>query len=319
MNYPSCRGPAKGGSIAIARVADELCLQAGNVAGMRKEAALKRRVRIDLAIIAALSIGFAAWLGHVGFFGGRTYFELPAASPPLHSRQAAPARTVAVLFSGDMGFRVGMGPKIAQRLVADGIPVLGVSSLVEFRHEHTPAQVQAFIAASARRALAFAGADRLILIGQSFGADMLQVGATGLPADLRSKVQMVALVVPGDTVIFRASPAELFNWAKPDAAALPTARRLTWASVICVRGAEETDSLCPRLDLPNVERVALPGGHPLHYDADALYAVLSRKIAQTQTQTQTQTQAPNITESSGSGHPAESRTAARPAAKPTGE
>jgi type IV secretory pathway VirJ component len=229
-----------------------------------------------LTVTAAVAIGFAAWLGHVGYFGGQLYFEVPA-----RPARNAPPRTVAVLFSGDMGFRVGMGPRIAERLSADGIPVLGVSSLVAFRQERTPAEVQAFITDAARRGLAFAHADRLILIGQSFGADMLQVGSTGLPADLRTKVQMVGLVVPGDTVIFRASPAELFNWAKPDAAALPTARRLTWAPVVCIHGSEERDSLCPRLDLPNVKRVALPGGHPLRYDADALYTALKAEIAAT--------------------------------------
>jgi type IV secretory pathway VirJ component len=197
-----------------------------------------------------------------------------------------------------------MGPKIAARLTADGIPVLGVSSLVAFRRERSPAEVRAFIAEAARRGLAFAHADRVILIGQSFGADMLQAGAAGLPAGLRGKVQMVALVVPGDTLIFRASPAELFNWARPDAAALPTARTLTWAPVICVYGREERDSLCPRLGLANVQRVALPGGHPLHYDADALYAVLRGKIAATAAPA-------NITKNSESSHLGESAAGAR--------
>lgn len=257
---------------------------------------MKRKGRTWLIAIAAVLTGFTGWLGYVGYFGDDTYFAIPAArtSTPL-----APPRTVAVLFSGDMGFRLGMGPKIASRLAADGVPVLGVSSLVEFRREHSPTQVQAFIARSIRRGLAFAHADRVILIGQSFGADMLQVGATALPEDLRRRVQMVALVVPGDTVIFRASPAELFNWAKPDAEALPTARRLTWVPAICIYGREEDDSLCPHLKLANVQRVALPGGHPLHWDADALYAAIRRKIADT---------APpaDITKSSASSHVGES-------------
>jgi type IV secretory pathway VirJ component len=251
-----------------------------------------RRQRTSLILAFAALAGFVGWLSHIGYFGGETFIEIPAA----HRSSIGRPRTVAVLFSGDMGFRVGMGPKIAERLSADGVPVLGVSSLVEFRHEHSQAEVRAFIANSIRRGLAFAHADQVILIGQSFGADMLQVGAAELPGDLKAKVQMVALVVPGDTVIFRASPAELFNWAKPDAAALPTARRLTWAPSICIYGREEDDSLCPKLTLPNFERVALPGGHPLRYDADALYAVLRRKIAATA----------NITENSGTRQPSES-------------
>ncbi len=279
---------------------------------------MKRRGKTILAVAAAAAIGFAAWLGHIGYFGGQVYFEMApkaaagaAPRPPL-----VPPRTVAVLFSGDMGFRVGMGPKIAERLSADGVPVLGVSSLVYFRNERTPAQVRAFIADAARRALAFAHADRLILIGQSFGADMLQVGSVGLPDDLRAKVQMVALVVPGNTVIFRASPGELFNWVKPDAPAWPTARQLTWAPVVCVQGVEEADSLCPQLNLGNVKRIALPGGHPLHRDADALYAALKAQIEATGIGM------PKITKSSEARHlaatPPGADQALRPANRMTG-
>lgn len=248
--------------------------------------------RIRNSTCAAL-IAFAAWLGYLGYFGGSVYAAMPA---PFH--RTAPPRTVVVLFSGDMGFRLGMGPKIADRLVADGIPVLGVSSLVHFRRERTPAEIQAFVVEASRRALAFGHADRLILIGQSFGADMLQVGATGLPDDLRAKVLMIALVVPGDSVIYRASPAELFNWAAPDAPALPTARELDWAPVACIYGREEDDSLCPHLVMPNVTRIALPGGHPLRRDADGLYAAIRARIAAASA---------NITKSSDTRHVAAKR------------
>lgn len=234
-----------------------------------------RRIRIALATLGLLLAAFAGWLGYVGYFGGQVFFDLPPgrATPPA-------ARGLAVvILSGDMGFRIGMGPQIAHRFAADGLPVVGVSSLAYFRHQRSPAEVRALVAAAARRALGFGHADRLVLIGQSFGADMLHVGLTGLPPDLRARVKLVALVVPTDTVFFRASPSELFNWSAPDAAALPTARRLTWVPAICIQGAEETDSLCPALRQSNMTRVALPGGHMLHHDADALYRTLRGAIA----------------------------------------
>ncbi|NWM24929.1 type IV secretion system protein VirJ, partial [Escherichia coli] len=90
------------------------------------------------------------------------------------------------------------GPDIAKRFAADGVPVVGVSSLAYFRQQRTPAEIQKLIADAARRALAFGKADRLMMIGQSFGSDMMHVGLTGLPQDLRAKVKLVALVVPTD-------------------------------------------------------------------------------------------------------------------------
>ena len=196
------------------------------------------------------------------------------------ARPAPPAMKglAVVLVSGDMGFKIGMGPDIAKRFAADGVPVVGVSSLAYFRQQRTPAEIQKLIADAARRALAFGKADRLMMIGQSFGSDMMHVGLTGLPQDLRAKVKLVALVVPTDTVYYHVSPSEMFSLTKPDAMALPTGRQLTWAPTLCVQGEEETNSLCPMLTQPNVRRVALPGGHMLHHDPDTLYDTLHSAI-----------------------------------------
>ena len=79
-------------------------------------------------------------------------------------------------------------------------------------------------------------------------------------------------------IVFRASPVELAGWEIPDALAWPTASRLSWAPVTCIRGAEERGSLCPELAMPNVHRVVLPGGHRLHGDDAALAAAILRAI-----------------------------------------
>lgn len=243
-----------------------------------------------LGSIAGVAIVLAAWLGYIGYFGGQLYFDLPArnvgsgereAGKPLANAQSHTPKTVAVIFSGDMGFRMGQGPQIARRIAEDGLPVQGVSSLVYFRSLRSEAEVRSFIVASIRRALDRTMADRVVLIGQSFGADILQAGTTELPADLRAKVQTVILIVPGDKVTFRASPAELFDWMPVETPALPSARRLTWAPVLCVYGEKEANSLCPLLHLPNSKTVALPGGHLLNRDADAVYQLIREQIRET--------------------------------------
>ncbi len=235
----------------------------------------RRTIGIVLAAVALIAVGITGFLGYIGYLGGPVFvYVAPTRPTPPAERGLA-----VVLVSGDMGFKIGMGPQIAARFAADGLPVVGVSSIAYFNKQRTPAEVQALIADAARRALVFGHADRLVLIGQSFGADMMHVGLTGLPADLRAKVKLVELVVPTDTIYYRTWPGEMFEWVKPDAMALPTGRQLTWVPTLCVQGAEEKNSLCPMLTQPNVKRVALPGGHMLHHDPDKLYPVLRKAIA----------------------------------------
>jgi type IV secretory pathway VirJ component len=158
--------------------------------------------------------------------------------------------------------------------------VTGVSSLVYFRQRRTPNEVKHFIADALAHALTVSHASKVVLIGQSFGADMLQVGLPGLPPALRLKVAFVALVVPTDTIFYRISPAEMFELTEPDAPALATARQLNWVPALCIHGIEEKTSLCPLLHQANVETVALPGGHALHWDANRLFATINARLHQ---------------------------------------
>ncbi|HXH16903.1 MAG TPA: AcvB/VirJ family lysyl-phosphatidylglycerol hydrolase [Sphingomonas sp.] len=217
-------------------------------------------------------LGATSFMGWLGYFGGPPFVDVPAITTPTKPQRPF----AAVLLTGDLGYRIGMAPQIAQRLAADGVPVVAVNMLTYMRRTRTPADITSLIARAEQRALRLGHTDRVVLIGQSFGADMLHVGVLQLPTDLRAKITKVALVVPEDTVQFRASPSEVFDYWTPTTAALPTARQLTWAPLLCVQGAEETASLCPLLTQPNARSVALPGGHPLHRDAAALYDVLSR-------------------------------------------
>ncbi|MES3100351.1 AcvB/VirJ family lysyl-phosphatidylglycerol hydrolase [Sphingomonas faeni] len=225
------------------------------------------RSLLALAAFAVAATGFMGWLG---YFGGALFTDVYPTGP---RRPFA-----AVLLTGDLGYKIGLAPQIAQRLAADGVPVVAVNTLTYLRTTRTPADITTLIARAEQSALRLGHTDRVVLIGQSFGADMLHVGLVDLAPELRAKIAKVALIVPEDTVQFRASPSEVFDLFTPTVDARPTARQLTWAPLLCVQGVEEVGSLCPLLTQPNARRVALPGGHPLHRDANALYGVLARFV-----------------------------------------
>jgi type IV secretory pathway VirJ component len=200
-----------------------------------------------------------------------------ASLPLFVDYEGAPVRDAtlaAVLVSGDMGLAAGMGHRIAERLERAGVPVLGVNSPAYFMVRRTPGEIDDLIEHAARRTLAGHPTARLVLIGQSFGADVLPVGVNRLPPDLRGRLALVVLIVPTRTAYYGISPAEYFEFGTPDARAVVEASAMRDVPVLCIRGERERQSLCPELRGPNVRRIALPGGHMLNRDAARLFAAL---------------------------------------------
>lgn len=230
---------------------------------------MRRRNRRWMVAVGALLVAILLELAWIGYLGGGLF--TPMRPVPYHPRPGAP---VAILWSGDMGFRVGMAPNVAARLVADGIPVVGVNSLRYFRTTRTASDASALLEAAIGQARRINPKAQLVLVGQSYGADMMHVALSQLPRAERSSIGLVALVVPGATVEYRASPSEIFTFAMAESDALPTARQLSWTPLLCIQGRDETASLCPLLHQRNAQSVALPGGHRLNGDVDAVYAML---------------------------------------------
>lgn len=229
---------------------------------------------IVLGAATAAVLALLGFIGFLGYYGGPLYrFDPPTAPTPVALRG-----TTVLFMSGDAGFNIGMGPIIIRDLAARGLPVLGFNTLTAFAHRRTPAQASALVAAAVRRALAVPGTRRVVLVGQSFGADMMQHGVADLPRDLRPRVRELLMVVPSGDLLFKTRPIGLF-YGRSDAPALPSAQRIDWLPVVCIHGATEDGSLCPLWHRPNVRSVALPGDHFLEYNSDLLSNTLWRAIA----------------------------------------
>ncbi|WP_298401038.1 AcvB/VirJ family lysyl-phosphatidylglycerol hydrolase [Sphingobium sp.] len=221
----------------------------------------------------ALLAAALLFLWHIGYIGGRPFDVMPArpgVSPPAH--------TVALYLSGDMGFFSGLGPEMADRLNRRGITVVAENSLHFFRARRTPEEAGAMITDGLRRALAIDPDARLLLLGQSYGADVIAPSLPYIPFSLRRRIAFIGLIVPGAMRQWRASPSEIFSFWEPEEDSRTAARRLSWTPLLCIYGAQEPASLCPSLQQPNAVRVKLPGGHTLAHDPDAVGAVLLRAI-----------------------------------------
>jgi pimeloyl-ACP methyl ester carboxylesterase len=228
--------------------------------------------KLSIALVTLLAGAVLIYVS-AGYYGSGIFRFLPVANPGAD-------RPAIVVLSGDMGDRIGMTAGIADRLNARGYAVVSVNSLAYFSRRRTAADVAALIEAAMTHAEALGRTRKVVLIGQSLGADMLHVGLARLAVADHASISAVILVVPGREIIFRASPIELLGLETPDQPALSTASSLTWVPVTCIFGKAETESLCPELKLPNLRRIELPGGHQLRFDDEAVERAILQAIPQ---------------------------------------
>ena len=177
-----------------------------------------------------------------------------------------PQRLVAVIWSGDGGWR-DLDKTIGEILAQRGVPVVGVDSLRYFWSKREADQVASDLArilAAAREAWHTPDA---LVIGYSFGADVLPFAINRLPASERSHVVLLSLLGLEANAPFE---IEVTGWlgATDEEAplVLPELLRFDLSRLQCVYGEDEDDSLCRAPELAGAEIVKFPGGH--HFDED---------------------------------------------------
>jgi type IV secretory pathway VirJ component len=187
---------------------------------------------------------------------------------PLVEVQPAQANgdAVAILYSGDGGWR-DLDQRLAGELADKGMPVVGVDVLRYFWHRKSPDAAARDLARVVRHYRAAWHRDRVLLIGFSFGANMLPFLYNRLPSELQATVRLIVLLSPERRTAFDVDPRDWFGAATtagqvdiaPQVATLPA------AAVLCIYGEEEAgDSLCTLPQSSALRLVRKPGGH--HFD-----------------------------------------------------
>ena len=185
-----------------------------------------------------------------------------------------------LFFSGDGGWR-DIDQQVGRALAEDGLHVLGIDALRYFWRKRTPQSVAADLNVLLEHSVASPNktASKLVLIGYSFGANILPLVVAELPQAVRERVILSVLLSPELRTDFEIHMA---GWLGGQAGVeatpiLPAVLAMPSAQVLCVQGFDEGQaSLCsqPGLAQAGVEVLKLPGGH--HYDKD--YAALAARI-----------------------------------------
>lgn len=201
---------------------------------------------------------------------GEDVSDLPLEEIPV----STPSDTFAIFYSGDGGWR-DLDKDVAAVLEQDGLPVVGVDVLRYFWTEQTPQQSAKDLARIIRSYRQKWHAKKVVLIGFSFGADLLPIMYNQLPKEERASVAQITLLGLSKAAVFEVSMESWLNHKPSDAPqTLPQLAKIPSSLVQCFYGEDDTHNVCPELAGTGVELIKTKGGH--HFNNE--YDMLARRI-----------------------------------------
>ena len=206
----------------------------------------------------------------------------PLADLPLTetSTPGAPAtQYFAIVYSGDGGW-AGLDRKMAAEFARRGVPVVGLDSLAYFWRSRPPASAAVDLGRIIQRYGTRWNRPRALLVGYSFGADVLPFITADLPPASRSHVARLSLIGLSPKADFQFHFASWLNVSS--SAALPTVPRidtLRGLPLQCIRGIAESASACPAIAPGRAQQIAIPGNHYFNGNAALLVDAMTGGLA----------------------------------------
>ena len=195
---------------------------------------------------------------------------------PLTVLDAKPTmNTMAIIYSGDGGWR-DIDSEVGDYLQGQGIPVVGIDSLRYFWAERTPAETSADLGKIMDTYRRKWGVSNVVLLGYSFGADIIPATYDLLSKADKARVKQISLLALSKEVDFVISVTGWLGVAGEGKGGntLEAISKIDPKVVQCIYGTDEDDDPCPTLKDKGVETVPIDGGH--HFDED--YEALGKRI-----------------------------------------
>jgi|SRR5438105_10296265 len=173
--------------------------------------------------------------------------------------------TLVVFVSGDGGW-ASIDKSISRVLARNGMPVVGLNALQYFWTKRMPDSASRDLQSILETYLASWKKQRVLYVGYSRGADVLPAMISRLPANLRARTRMIALLGASPKVEFEFHVGDwMRSTSKTGYEVKPEVDKLAPPHhVLCLTGEDDKDSLCRMLSGPSIDVVILKGAH--HFD-----------------------------------------------------
>lgn len=180
-----------------------------------------------------------------------------------------------LMISGDGGW-TGFDQQVASEFAQKGIPVVGLNALKYFWSKKTPEQTSHDVLDLIAKYDAIWKKQDIILLGYSFGADVMPFIYNRLPEAIRKRVKSVALLSPSKDTDFEVHVSDLLNFGSSTREFNVPAEitKIKDVHLVCFFGKDEENIPINELSKGNCRVIMLEGGH--HYDNsfDIIYNVV---------------------------------------------
>jgi type IV secretory pathway VirJ component len=209
----------------------------------------------------------------------------PAAAPPapaalsdlpLYEVPASGAKAsdwLAVFYTGDGGW-AELDREVSSRLAARGVPVVGISSLRYFWSLKPPDDAAVDLGRIIHYYAAAWHKRHILLVGYSFGADVIPAIFNHLPEDVKRDVGEIGLIGPSPYSQFEIKVGGWVGHSGKGEPTQPEIETMSGVRIVCIHGSDERDSLCPNLNAKTSVNVPIDGGHHFGGDFDAVSRAL---------------------------------------------
>jgi len=210
---------------------------------------------------------------------------LPVVEVAPKDPASAARHPVAIFYSGDGGWR-DIDKQIGSYLADQGFLVVGFDCLRYFWRPKQPDEMAADLDRVIRHYEARSAGHGAILVGYSFGADVLPFIVNRMAPDTRGQVKLISLLGVSEHASFEIRLDGILGAANTNGPpTLPELAKVGDIPIQCVYGFDESDTACTAKALDKiVERVEMSGGHHFNGDyhdvADAIITAAKGKVGE---------------------------------------
>lgn len=194
-----------------------------------------------------------------GISKGQDISDLPVV--PYPAKVNDPQKPLVIYLSGDGGEN-SFSKSLLQQVNDKGYAAVLFNSQKYFWSKKTPEQTASDVEKVITYYRTQWKAQRIIILGYSFGADVAPFVATRLSKDTYASVKDIVLLSPSNATDFEVHVSQLFGKSKSVGRSVPDEiNRIIQKPLLIIQGEDETEKIEPKMLKVSNRLITLKGGH----------------------------------------------------------